>query len=111
MHPHGSTLKNQIVEFKGTAKKWIIMWSFGASDIIYGHMLTAVHFTNFQPFMFIEHWVFSPTPSQPQQPTTPRSMSTILHPYQECNLHSSYFMGSMQPKCTIRLSFAQTILI
>lgn len=43
--------------YKGKAK-WVFSWSPKISDVIYGRVILATHYTNTTPMLYLKYWTF-----------------------------------------------------
>jgi ribonuclease HI len=73
---------------------------------VYGKKLSSIHYPNTQQYLFIEHWRFQHNHTL-SSTSTPRSFPTILLPCEGCSLHYLYYVGSLKPKCIIKISYSK----
>ncbi|PKC53030.1 hypothetical protein RhiirA1_480180 [Rhizophagus irregularis] len=79
--------------------QWAAFWSPRVSCIVYGKILEKSHFPGDSPRF------------NPNHNLTPHSTPNLLTPCTGCDLHDSFYVGDVRPKCIISYSSNFTITL
>ncbi|CAB4380846.1 unnamed protein product [Rhizophagus irregularis] len=79
--------------------QWAVFWSPRVSTIVYGKILEKSHFPGDLPKVYLEHYIPYKDMSNPNHNITPHSTSNLLTPCTGCDLHDSFYIGDVHPKC------------
>ncbi|GBC20790.1 ribonuclease H-like domain-containing protein [Rhizophagus irregularis DAOM 181602=DAOM 197198] len=91
--------------------QWTSFWSPRYSDIIYIKIIEKSHFPSDVPKVYGEHHIPFRDPI-PQDPSlTPHSMPNLLIPCPGCDLHDSFYIGDIRPRCIISFPSNNTISV
>ncbi|PKB92594.1 hypothetical protein RhiirA5_444108, partial [Rhizophagus irregularis] len=91
--------------------QWTSFWSPRYSDIIYIKIIEKSHFPSDVPKVYGEHHIPFRDPI-PQDPSlTPHTMPNLLIPCPGCDLHDSFYIGDLRPRCIISLPSNNTISV
>ncbi|CAB4380760.1 unnamed protein product [Rhizophagus irregularis] len=81
--------------------QWAAFWSPRVSCIVYGKILEKSHFPGDSPKVYLEHHIPFKDMNNPDHNLTPHSSPNLLTPCTGCNLHDSFYVGDVRPKCII----------
>ncbi|CAB4398953.1 unnamed protein product [Rhizophagus irregularis] len=81
--------------------QWVAFWSQRVSTIVYGKILEKSHFPGDSPKVYLEHHIPHKDTFNSNYNTTPHSTPNLLTPCNGCDLHDSFYIGDVRPKCII----------
>ncbi|PKB99500.1 hypothetical protein RhiirA5_429585 [Rhizophagus irregularis] len=91
--------------------QWAAFWSPRVSCIVYGKILEKSHFPGDSPKVYLEHHIPFIDRFNPNHNLTPHSTPNLLTPCTGCDLHDSFYVGDVRPKCIISYSSNFTITL
>ncbi|PKY61095.1 hypothetical protein RhiirA4_485611, partial [Rhizophagus irregularis] len=91
--------------------QWASFWSPRFSDIIYIKILEKSHFPSDTPKIYGEHHIPFKDPLSYNPSLTPHTQPNLLIPCPGCDLHDSFYIGDIRPRCIISYPSNNSIII